>query len=56
MRYSHNRNYRDSIFEEVNKLIEKIDDDKPKIDNWFIRLIKIVLSKIKHYMSYLKLK
>lgn len=37
MRYSSNRSYRDSISEEVEKLMQRIDK-KPKKKNWFIKL------------------
>lgn len=56
MRYSHNRNYRDSMMEEVNKLMKKIDSKPPKCNNWFIKLLKKIFNKIKLCMSYLKLK
>jgi hypothetical protein len=52
MNYSNNRNYRDSIMEEVNKTIKKLDDECLKQPSVF----QIIIEKIKLYMSYLKLK
>jgi hypothetical protein len=52
MKYSHNRNYRDSIIEEVEKTIKKLDDECLKQPSVF----RIIIQKIKLYMSYLKLK
>lgn len=46
MRYSSNRSYRDSINEEVEKLMQKIDRETVK-KNWLIRLWEWILSKLK---------
>ena len=56
MRYSSNRNYRDSMIEEVNKLIEKIDKENKKPDFKLFSFFSKTFDKIKLYMSYLKLK
>ena len=52
MNYSHNRNYRDSIIEEVDKTIKKLDSEPLKKPSIF----QVIIQKIKLYMSYLKLK
>jgi hypothetical protein len=56
MRYSYNRNYRDSIIEEVNKTIEKLDKKNEIKDSWLKKILIKLMNKIKLYMSYLKLK
>jgi hypothetical protein len=52
MNYSNRRNFRDTKIEKVESVIKKINKKNIKPIGWF----RLILNKIKLYMSYLKLK
>jgi len=55
MKYSQQRNYRDTLIEEVEKTINQLDIDNNK-EFFFKKILSLIYKKIKLYMSYLKLK
>jgi hypothetical protein len=55
MKYSQNRNYRDTLLEEVEKTIKRLDVNNKK-ESFFKKILSLIYKKIKLYMSYLKLK
>lgn len=55
MKYSQQRSYRDTLIEEVEKTIKRLDISTKK-ESKIKKTLSLIYKKIKLYMSYLKLK